>query len=409
MVNGMDTMLSFSLDGALSCSLWAWCKDQRGPVRGTILLGLIGAGAIIARPENGLFAILSPILGALLLRGSDRKADIFRPALACAGFIGIYLVCYRTYFHAWLPLSFYMKSRHPYLGYTGAIRWLPEAYLRKFFLLAGPILVFPLLCLNYRSLRVAVTYLVPIALTFAYLENVTQIMGGNARYYVPFVAPVLVGALWMTDLSLQGDWRRSLFVRRFRIAVLCPVISLSGIAIWSQARTWSQHRLLVAPYAAPKIVVAATSPLPELPWFEVINTLANEIVKPLPPGTLVAASEVGLIGAAAPQVGVIDLAGLNDNDIALRGFSMDRLLDREPVLIWFPHGDYTWQRQAMLCSPGLLRAYTVLGGNAFNYSLAIRRGTPVTGQLDESVVKAFRSLYPGSAMEDYLASSIKCD
>jgi hypothetical protein len=153
----------------------------------------------------------------------------------------------------------------------------------------------------------------------------------------------------------------------------------------------------------------SASPLPERPWFQVISVLANQVIKPLPNGAVVAASEVGLIGAAAPQVNVIDLAGLNDNDIALNGFDMDRLLDRKPSLIWFPHSDYTWQRHAMLCSSRLLKTYIVLGGNAFNYSIAIRRDTPETDQIVQSVAKGFSDAYPGTKMKDYIVSNIRCD
>jgi hypothetical protein len=139
-----------------------------------------------------------------------------------------------------------------------------------------------------------------------------------------------------------------------------------------------------------------------------ISALANEVVRPLPQGSVIAASEVGLVGAAAPHVDVIDLAGLNDNEIALGGFRMDRVLERKPLLIWFPHEDYTWQRQAMFCSPGLLANYTVLGGNAFNYSLAVRRDTAESALLLQRVDRVFQQMYPGASMRDYVVSSIAC-
>jgi hypothetical protein len=411
MLTGMDTMLSFALDAALSCSIWAWCNATGNSSRNAVLVGLLGAAAVIARPENGLFAVIAPLLAACFLLDNRRRKQVLWSALTFGAIMAIYLVFYRAYFHAWLPLSFYMKSQHPYRGYIGATRWLPEFYLGNFLLLALPILAFPLMCLNRRSLRIAVTYLVPLALTFAYLETVTQIMGTDARYYVPFIAPVLVAAFWMADVSFPGvskDWRHLLRPRLLKIACSGLLLLFVGMVIWPRVEDWSRHRLFVAPYARPALLMAARSPLPERPWFTNISLLANQVIKPLPAGSVVAASEVGLIGAAAPQVAVIDLAGLNDNDIALHGFSMDRLLARKPLLIWFPHSDYTWQRQAMFCSPGLLQQYTVLGGDAFNYSLAIRRDTPETPELMQRVARTFQQLYPGVAMKDYIVSSISC-
>ena len=137
--------------------------------------------------------------------------------------------------------------------------------------------------------------------------------------------------------------------------------------------------------------------------------MGTEVIQPMGSGSVVAASEVGLVGALAPQVAVIDLAGLNDNEIAWHGFSMDRLLDRKPALIWFAHSDYTWQRREMFCSPRLLQSYTVIGGDAFDYGLAVRRDLPESPQLMQRVGMAFQQVYPGVSMHDYLVSSIDCN
>jgi hypothetical protein len=300
-----------------------------------------------------------------------------------------------------------MKSQHPYSGYIGGPKWPPEVYLGHFLLLAVPILAFPLMSLSRRSLRIALTYLVPVALTFAYFESVTQIMGYNARYYVPFIAPVVVAGFWMADVSLQRDWRDLLRRREPIIAVSGLLLLFVGIASSRPIISWSQHRLLVAPYPTPVLLTPAASTLPELSLDDIVRLLASRVITPLPAGSVVAASEVGFIGASAPQVAIIDLAGLNDTEIALHGFSMDRLLDRKPLLIWFPHSDYTWQRQAMFCSPRLLREYTIIGGNAFNYSLAVRRDAD-PGVM-QTVAHAFQQIYPGVVLKSYIVSSIACN
>jgi hypothetical protein len=164
----------------------------------------------------------------------------------------------------------------------------------------------------------------------------------------------------------------------------------------------------IVAYAAPGLQTYAKTPLPPVQWFNVMTVLANRVIKPLPPGSYIAVSEVGMIGAIAPNIGVIDLAGLNDRDIALNGFNVDRLLDRKPLFIWFPHADYTRQRQVMLCSARLLREYTLIGGDAFNYSVAIRRGAEQTAELNQSVTDAFKQLYPGFQIANYVVNSVDC-
>jgi hypothetical protein len=379
--------------------------------RSAAIVGFLAALAVITRPENGILAAGTPLLAALLLMHGKKRKCRQEASVAAAIFTVILascLIAYRLYFHAWLPLGFHIKAQHAYRGYVGAIHWIPERYLGKLLLLALPILTFPVACADRLSLRIAITFLTPVAVTFAYLETVTQIMGYDARYYVPFLAPVLVAAFWMADHTLQFHLQRQLRQRLPAIAAVAVLLIAAALISWRPLNRWSQRRLMVAAYPAPVLLARATSSLPWRQGFDLNRLLAMEVIQPLPSGSVIAASEVGLLGAAAPHIAIIDLAGLNDNETAWHGFHMQRLLDRKPLLIWFPHNDYTWQRQQMLCAPHLLDAYTVIGGDAFNYSIAIRRDTPLQAQLMRNVGKAFEQAYPGHLMQDYLVSAIQC-
>ena len=117
-----------------------------------------------------------------------------------------------------------------------------------------------------------------------------------------------------------------------------------------------------------------------------------------------AATEVGYLGERAQQVNVIDLAGLNDYEIARHGFEMNALLARKPDLIWMPHRNYTYQRGVMLSNAELLREYDVYAGAA-NYGLAVRKDSPVRGQIEERMKVFWSAVYPGYAMDDYLVTS----
>ena len=406
MKTGMDTMLSFTMDAWLSCTIWGWLRSSGYEKKWPMLVGVAGACAVLARPENGLLAVLAPMLGALLLGEGRRWRELAVVALTLAVILAAYEAWYFSYFHAAFPLSFYMKSQHPYRGYIGGWRWRQGKFLLQFAALAAPILAFPLLTLSRRTLRIGLVYFLPIAVTFVYLGTVMQIMGLDARYYMPFAAPLLVAAFWMSDEALEAGWRDRTWGMARLLTVAAAAIIFCSVVAGRWLESWSSHPHTVGGYSVPRLMTAARQTLPEKPWFQMITTMANDIVKPLPPGSVIAASEVGLIGAAAPRVSIIDLAGLNNRDIALHGFNMERLLDRKPLLIWFPHSDYTWQRKEMFCSPRLLDEYTVLSGGAFNYGLAIRKGNSDTAGLEQTVAAVFAELYPGADVKDYAVTAI---
>jgi hypothetical protein len=127
----------------------------------------------------------------------------------------------------------------------------------------------------------------------------------------------------------------------------------------------------------------------------------GELIASLPPGAVVAASEVGYIAAIAPRATIIDLVGLNDTQIGLRGFSMDDLLARAPDLIWFPHTDYTGLRAQILEDPRLYARYVVIA-DVFNFGIAIRRESPLRGEVEKGLLKAWSKLYPASNLVEYV-------
>jgi len=118
----------------------------------------------------------------------------------------------------------------------------------------------------------------------------------------------------------------------------------------------------------------------------------------------VAATEVGYLGERAGQANVIDMAGLNDNEIALHGFDVHALLLRKPDVIWMPNTDYTYQNAWMMSDPELLQEYDVYAGAA-NYGLAIRKDSPYRVEIDQQMQVFWDAAYPGYRMSDYLVRS----
>ena len=101
---------------------------------------------------------------------------------------------------------------------------------------------------------------------------------------------------------------------------------------------------------------------------------------------------------------MLDLAGLNDTDIALHGFNMSSFLARKPDLVWMPNTSYTYQRGLMFSDPAFLAQYDVYA-DAGNYGIAIRKDSPVRPQVEHQFQVFWSQVYPGTNAADYLVHS----
>jgi hypothetical protein len=325
--------------------------------------------------------------------------------------VGLELAACKVYFHTALPLSFYMKSRHAYEGYAGV--WYPELWMMAFLAGCELYLVAMILLGRREDWRLIVCCVTPAVVTFAYLQTVTQIMGFDARYYMPYFAFFVVPALlvmdrWMADgdAPVEERWPgKTLVVRGFVTAVvMAGFVGLSSEMVQAKVRK-TEARAHVE-YEPAQVEIVAKTPLPLIPWQVMMTEFTDLLVDPLPKGATVAATEVGYLGQRAGQVNVIDLAGLNDNEIALHGFDVDALLARKPDVIWMPHAAYTYQNALMMSDPELLREYDVYAGAA-NYGLAIRKDSPYRAEIDRQMVEFWKAAYPGYGMSDYLVRSAR--
>jgi hypothetical protein len=121
-----------------------------------------------------------------------------------------------------------------------------------------------------------------------------------------------------------------------------------------------------------------------------------------PPGTTIALSEHGLVGADAPRAVLIDVLGLHDPIFARHGFTAAELWRRKPDVIWMPHPDHTQMLHDILASEELWRHY-VFYPEAFTYGLALRLDGPRTELLRGLLSARWRAIYPGLRPEDHVA------
>ena len=404
-VTGMETMLAAMLAAVFVGMALAWSRARVRPE----WVALVGLALFLTRPDAAIVIVMLPSLLFVLVPGV-RKGSVARlMGLFVVGVVVELIVC-KLYFHTALPLSFYMKSRQAYEGFREV--WHPE--LMMLALLAGcELYLVALILLGRREdWRLIVCCVAPALVTFAYLGTVTQIMGFNARYYVPYFAFFVVPALlvidrWvaMGDAPIEERWRgKTLLVRGFVTAVvMIGFLALTSEAV--QAKVRQGESRVHFEYEPARVGMMSSAPLPTIPWDVMMTDITDLLVAPLPRGATVAATEVGYLGERAGQVNVIDMAGLNDNEIALHGFDVHALLLRKPDVIWMPNNDYTYLNALMMSDPELLKEYDVYAGAA-NYGLAIRKDSLYHEQIDGQMQVFWSAVYPGYAMSDYLVRSV---
>lgn len=403
---GMETMLAAMLAAVFLGSALAW---RQGSVRPE-LVGVAGLLLFLTRPEAGIVVVLLPLMLFFLAPGAAlaKRSVVVLLGVFLAG-VALELMACKLYFKTALPLSFYMKGHQAYEGY-GKI-WHPELLLLAFLGACQLYLLALVLLGRRRDWRLILCCVTPALAAFAYLGTVTQIMGQNSRYYVPYFAFFIVPALLVIDRWLTPDetpalelWPGNSLVVR---SCLAGAIMVCFLALSSQGvlKIIRQHeRNSHFEYEAAVLHSSASVPLPQTEWQPMMLAVTDLLVAPLPKGVTIAATEVGYLGNGAQQVNVIDIAGLNDTDIALHGFRMDALLERQPDIIWMPHRDYTYQRGVMLADPVLLQQYDLYAGAA-NYGLAIRKSSPFRPQIDKQMQVFWNAVYPGYRMADYLVTS----
>jgi hypothetical protein len=403
---GMETTLAMAL---LALLIGLVISEVRRPV----LIGLVAFLLVLARPEAALPVFMILLLSSLLLPGISFGSAAKSLAVLAFG-IAITLLLTKAYFHSWFPLSFYLKSRDGYIGYR--FRWYPVTSAVSFLRASGLYLLLIAHLYRRKEWRIILLCLLPLAATMLYLCTVTQIMGMASRYYMPYLPLLAVPAYLVLDARLHElesntriafQWRPSYLVHA-TLGILIVLFLADGIPKRLQAHLETLAERRVLSYNEVVLSTPAAVPLPEIGYDRALHGFADDLVSGLPDGATIAATEVGYLGAQFPRINVIDLAGLNDNNLALHGFSSTQILRRSPDLIWLPHNDYTWHRGILLTDPVFLPKYEVYSG-AMNYGIAILKSSRYKDFLEFRLAKVWPQLYPTSAPDDHLVQKVAWD
>lgn len=376
---GMDTMLAFFANALLIFVLYAYAK--KGSFGGLLAAASAAYFAFLTRPDSGIYAALVPvILMAWVFRLGFRKIGFF--ILAFSTLLALDTLVKIWVFGDPLPLTFYAKQNGYLAGYLGV--WNPIDFLFDFTAFASPFLLMLLFTASHALIAELSAFLLPFGLTVAFYFTVVQIMGFVFRFYFPSLPFIIVPALICLHRFLNPD---ALIVLRFRNTAIRMLVLLPVILAFHSRKTLEQayvHRFL------PVASAAASSRHSGMDWWGSIEAM-SALCDKLPPGTVVAASEYGYIGAMHPDLKILDLVGLHDPAIAHHGFQMAYLESRHPDIIWLPHTDYRDIRDKITGSEYFRKEYAYLL-DEFSYGLAYRRGLEpiVAGFLESGKLESRR-------------------
>jgi hypothetical protein len=396
LTTGMDTMVSLWANAAVVFGILEYVT--RPTLGRAFALGVLSFVAILARPDAGLCALGAPVLAWLTQANTrHRWRDLAGLSVLPAALAGAELVLCKAYFSVPFPLGFYAKSLHAYAGFQSTENAVQYAYMAA--LCALPFAAALGATLTRKQAPLALALLLPAAATVIYLLSVRQVMGFVGRYYIPLLPFLVVQSLLSVDRALIDGTRVARRVALGIGATLAIYVGLRPIELMAE-RSY-QARVVSAPIPVPSLPILADDPLPIFGGkYAPVYPAAARLVAALPAGARVAASEVGYLGALAPQATIIDLVGLNDTRIGVRGFSMDDLLARAPDFIWLPDPAYTGLRAILLSDPRFFERYIVVA-SVFTSGVAIRRDSPIRHDVEAGLRKTWAELYPSWSIEDY--------
>ena len=403
--NGMETMLAMTLVAVFLTLV------QRAFLRGRLGLavaaGIIGWLTVITRPESLLCVLAFPLCWWFLVDERRQPKIAMTIVTVLVALIILTLAVNSMYFGSPVPLAFYMKWLRGYAGYRLFLN--PIAYTAYFLNMAMVPCIVLGLHTERRHVRLLLAFGVPLSLQVAYLATVLQIMGWGGRYYVPYLPFIFLPALLVLNDSFGQGWRALPRVTGPRLGALLAtmlVVNLQTMTpVYEVAGRFITRHWTV--YAPPDFITGTDRPLPVVNWWVSCVELGR-LAATLPAGTVISSSEVGMLGAAAPDVNVIDTSGLNDSTIAKHGFSAQYVLSRSPELIWLIHSDYTRDYGELASAPELLRRYTLYAG-AFDFGVAILKDGPHHGQVLAAFQKAWNDVYPGFDMQRYEVKQVRWD
>jgi len=312
------------------------------------LMGVLGGSFFAVRPDLLIFPIM--MIPALLFRGTS-YSQLLKYSIGMAFGLLLQVLATWTYFGTPFPLSFYAKNTTVYseqfYGYYTNTSW---GYFLEFigsypYLIAIVLIGF---LIQFRSSGWQDRGLLLGCLGFCvyHVVFVVPIMGFSQRFFYPIV-PILIvlackGLVHILNHlpesiedTLQTYPFRILFVPLLLIfAFINPMPIILSLVQYTQ------------PANAPTVGIGRFDLQTAYDYLYIDNWYGLDELSKLDDDIVIATTEIGLPGVMNPRKMIIDMAGLNDLEFALNGFSADWLMeeDNQPDWIYmpFPHYEGMW-------------------------------------------------------------------
>ena len=343
----------------------------------SLILGLLGGGIYLLRPEMLLFTLGLPGILLVTSQGIQRRQIgywlVFSLFFLLAEAFGALSI-----FDSILPLSFQVKSVGHY-GPEFTQQYRMEA-LRQggSFLLANalPIGLLGLAWLKgkgafWRYLGVGERALLVLGLLFWCYESfaVLQVMGYHQRFYYP-AWPILMylagkaGVYWWEKRRGPGN------SMGFPVAIIGLGIAVA-LTVLHRPPNLSRrigHFSMAHVYAE----------LGQHNWHRL------DEISDLPDGLHLASTELGILSAMNPGKTITDLSGLNDPVLA-KGFDPAYVVERAPDLLYLPHPANVTMRQDLLESARFQAGYEIYSEEQLGsyMGIALRRKSPYYTAMQE--------------------------
>jgi len=380
-------------------------QRSHGTRGGSLKIVLATLGVYVTRPD----AVLIPgvLLAAqwLLAWREQRSAASVSTSLrlltatliAIAVGLGALLGLFYLYYGTPLPLPFYIK--------THGLSTQSAAHIQTFALeklknaLGAAFFALPFLFVAAHARVRFVALLVASALVFCgyhYFATI-ETMGYLSRFYLPGLVPIfaaagiayrdyLVRRRWLVTGVAYATWIGAFLWLKsldeaMRIPHLLerslemPVLVATGVLLFAPRRWLEPSAALVG--LCLLVGSACVYPLPELALLDdetmllaqirprVVFRGLEQLRSKLEPKA-VFHTDMGAPGVLLPEARVVDLDGLLNEDITLRGASFNALCEKDqPEAIFVPNSTYPELREEVLSSPCLerYRAVTPMNGS----------------------------------------------
>ncbi|MEM7530783.1 MAG: hypothetical protein AAF639_01290 [Chloroflexota bacterium] len=373
-LTGMDTM--FALAGVTAYILLAKWHEQSPSLASVCLVGIAGAMLASIRPELLLYAVMVPSICFLFAQDARSRWTAIGVGTVTIAVLLLMVGAAARYLNSPLPLPFYAKGLKLYGDAFYAVYAFDSfVYAKEFVVYYNGLLALILLGVLYhpkrwwQGLTPADRGILGAAILFSlyFLLLVTPIMGMFSRFYYPLLPVILFLAVRTYSIfadklaGLKNDIHSYLSHQATLPALLLVLIIIFTPYLY-------QVRYLVKMPRYPLDVYAfylSDSRVRHL-WFE-LNQFSR-----LPDEVTMATTEIGLVGVMNPDKVVIDLAGLNEREIAHNGFSAQWLLQtHQPDLIYLPFPHYQTMIGELLNNPQFQAEYTYFSAQQLHRAMGI--------------------------------------